>query len=385
MSYFDVILLSNYQHEPIVFMNNLTVNLLLTFLLFTVLPVSASTLEKQPSNQAKLVIAHRGASGYLPEHSMEAKAMAYGMGAHYIEQDVVMSKDNQLVVLHDHYLDRVTNVAEAFPNRQRSDGRYYAIDFTLAEIRSLKMTEGFTIKDGQQKPGFPQRFPLWQSRFNVHTLSEEIELIQGLNKSTGKNIGIYPEIKSPAFHRHEGKDISKAVLQVLKQYGYTSKSDKVYVQTFDPIELQRIHQQLLPELNIKLKLVQLIAMTDWQETLVYTGNTITGYNYDWMLKPRAMAKIAQYADGIGPWKPMLVDISTKPVTSNGILEAAHQAGLEVHPYTFRSDNGRIPDYAQDFDDLLKIFYFDIGVDGVFTDFPDKAVLFLQQHKITQLP
>lgn len=96
----------------------------------------------------KIVIAHRGASGYLPEHSMESKAMAYAMGAHYIEQDVVMSKDEQLLVLHDHYLDRVTNVAEIFSGRARNDGRYYAIDFTLAEIRSLSMTERFVLKEG---------------------------------------------------------------------------------------------------------------------------------------------------------------------------------------------------------------------------------------------
>ncbi len=91
-----------------------------------------------------LVIAHRGASGYLPEHTLEAKALAYGMKPDYIEQDVVMTKDDQLVVLHDHYLDRVTDVAERFPGRARADGRYYAIDFTLAEIKSLRVTEGST-------------------------------------------------------------------------------------------------------------------------------------------------------------------------------------------------------------------------------------------------
>lgn len=92
-----------------------------------------------------LVIAHRGASGYLPEHTLEAKTLAYAMKPDYIEQDVVMTKDDQLVVLHDHYLDRVTDVAERFPNRARADGRYYAIDFTLAEIKTLRVTEGFDI------------------------------------------------------------------------------------------------------------------------------------------------------------------------------------------------------------------------------------------------
>ena len=99
----------------------------------------------------KVVIAHRGASGYLPEHSLPAKAMAYAQGADYLEQDLVMTKDNELVVLHDHYLDRVTDVAERFPDRARKDGRYYAIDFTLPEIKSLKFTEGFDIdKEGKK-------------------------------------------------------------------------------------------------------------------------------------------------------------------------------------------------------------------------------------------
>lgn len=351
----------------------------LYFILFCLLTSSVSA---EPTNsQDKLVIAHRGASGYLPEHSMSAKAMAYAMGADYIEQDVVMSKDNQLLILHDHYLDRVTNVADIFPKRKREDSRYYAIDFTLAEIRTLAMTEGFSVDEsGQKTAEFPERFPLWKSNFKVHTLSEEIELIQGLNKSTGKNIGIYVEIKSPAFHLHEDKDISKTVLKELKRYGYDNHNDKAFVQSFDAIELQRIKQELLPELEMQVKLVQLIAMTNWQETLVYQQDKATVYNYDWMLKPSGMQKIATYADGVGPWKPMLVKESSdgSKATSNGLLEAAHKAGLVVHPYTFRADTGRIPKYAKDFNDLLKIFYFDIGVDGVFTDFPDKAVQFLQK-------
>ncbi|MFV8766013.1 glycerophosphodiester phosphodiesterase, partial [Yersinia enterocolitica] len=179
----------------------------------------------------KVVIAHRGASGYLPEHSLPAKAMAYAQGADYLEQDLVMTKDNELVVLHDHYLDRVTDVAERFPDRARKDGRYYAIDFTLPEIKSLKFTEGFDIdKEGKKVQSYPGRFPMGKSDFRVHTFQEEIEFVQGLNHSTGKNIGIYPEIKAPWFHKQEGKDISTKVLEVLKQYGYTTKADKVYLQ-----------------------------------------------------------------------------------------------------------------------------------------------------------
>lgn len=107
----------------------------------------------------KIIIAHRGASGYLPEHTLEAKTLAFAQGADYLEQDLAMSKDNHLIVIHDHFLDNLTDVATKFPNRARSDGRYYVIDFTLAELRELKTTENFFIKNGEMKPVYPGRFP----------------------------------------------------------------------------------------------------------------------------------------------------------------------------------------------------------------------------------
>ncbi len=329
-----------------------------------------------------IVIAHRGASGYLPEHSLAAKAMAYAMGVDYIEQDLAMTKDNRLVVLHDHYLDRVTNVAAVYPDRKRNDGRYYVIDFTLDEIKRLKMTEGFKIKEGKQVPNYPQRFPLWKSSFRVSTFEEEIEMIQGLNKSTGKNIGIYPEIKSPWFHRHEGKDISKEALHILKRYGYTTKTDSIYVQCFDPNETQRIHDELFPELDMEVKLVQLIAETDWEETMVYNGEKPVPYDYSWMFESGAMHKIAKYADGVGPSKSMIVDDeSTKDhLIITNMVNEAHEAGLEVHPYTFRLDPGKIPGYASSFENMLDIFCYNVGVDGVFSDFPDRAVEFIRSNK-----
>lgn len=342
------------------------------FILFTLLCFNCSS-ELLANETGKVVIAHRGASGYLPEHSMEAKAMAYAMGADYIEQDLVMTKDDQLVVLHDHYLDRVTNVAQKFPNRAREDGRYYVIDFTLDEIKTLSMTEGFTVEGERISPVYSQRFPLWKSTFRVHTFSEEIELIQGLNKSTGSDIGIYPEIKSPAFHLHNGKDISSAALKVLKRYQYDKPTSNVYLQSFDPDELKRIKSDLMPALKMNIKLVQLIAMTSWRETLRYKGNTVDHYNYDWMFDERAMEKIARYADGIGPWKSMLVKVDGSSVRSSGMVENAHKAGLKVHPYTFRADQGRIPTFARDFEDLINIYLFELNVDGVFTDFPDRAI------------
>lgn len=329
----------------------------------------------------KIVVAHRGASGYLPEHSMAAKSMAYAMGVDYIEQDVVMTKDDKLVVLHDHYLDRVTNVADVYPDRKREDGRYYAIDFTFAEIENLDMTEAFNVKDGKATADYPKRFPLWKSHFKVHSLENEIELIQGLNASTGNNIGLYVEVKAPWLHRHEGKDISTAVLKVLKQYGYTDKSSRVYLQSFDANELKRIKNELLPKFAMDIKLVQLMAETSWGETMEYIDGKPVAYDYDWMFKVDGMKKISVYADGVGPWKPMVVaPESTKDkLVFTALVKDAHQAGLQVHPYTFRLDEGRIPAYAENFEDLLDIFYNKAGVDGIFTDFPDRAVNFLKEN------
>ena len=310
----------------------------------------------------KLVIAHRGASGYLPEHTLAAKAMAYAQGAHFIEQDLVMSKDDHVVVLHDHHLDSVTDVSDVFPGRARADGRYYVVDFTLAELRQLAVTERFRLVDGATAAVYPQRFPPGKSSFQIATFAEEIELIQGLNESTGGSVGIYPEIKSPAFHRGEGKDISAAVLKVLKTYGYTERRHSVFLQCFDAAELQRIHEELLPELSMDVALVQLLG---------------TSPEFRVALTPEGMMRVADYADGIGPSMELIVDPDSTPgkLRTTDLVKLAHDLGLVVHPYTFRRD--QLPAYVEDYDGLLKIFLNDIGVDGVFTDFPNLTVEYIE--------
>tara|TARA_B110000858_G_C17801583_1_gene475619 strand:- start:2623 stop:3654 length:1032 start_codon:yes stop_codon:yes gene_type:complete len=323
----------------------------------------AVTLSSQSQSQ-KVVIAHRGASAYLPEHTLQAKAMAFAMGADYIEQDVVMTSDDHLIVLHDITLDRTTDVPECFPDRVRNDGRYYAIDFTLAEIKGLQASEGFEIEDGEKKQVFANRFPLGKSTFSVPTLSEEIELIQGTNKSTGKNIGIYPEIKSPEFHREAGKDISTAVVKMLKYYGYTSKQDKVFLQTFSFEELKIIHDEILPAEGIDLKLVQLIDDVS---------------SYPWMFEVDGMDKLSEFSDAVGPEKGLVVSRDSKKadIKITDFVARAHAVGMQVHPYTYRIDPGQLPTYADSFEDLLDIHYYAADVDAVFTDFPDRAVDFLR--------
>ncbi|APG18951.1 glycerophosphodiester phosphodiesterase [Kosakonia radicincitans DSM 16656] len=352
-----------------------------TFTRITTGLLLAGLFASQALAAEKIVIAHRGASGYLPEHTLPAKAMAYAQGADYLEQDLVMTKDDQLVVLHDHYLDRVTDVAERFPQRARKDGRFYAIDFTLDEIRSLKFTEGFDVENGKKVQLFPGRFPMGKSEFRIHTFAEEIEFVQGLNHSTGKNIGIYPEIKAPWFHHQEGKDIAAKTLEVLKKYGYTSKKDKVYLQCFDADELKRIKHELEPKMGMDLNLVQLIAYTKWHETQQkQPDGKWVNYNYDWMLQPGAMQQIAQYADGIGPDYHMLVADGSTPgnVKLTQMVKEAHEHHLQVHPFTVRAD--QLPPYASDVNQLYEVLYRQADVDGLFTDFPDKAVQFLKDKR-----
>jgi glycerophosphoryl diester phosphodiesterase len=300
-------------------------------------------------NSKKIVIAHRGASGYLPEHTLAAKAMAYAMNADFIEQDLVLSKDDIPMVIHDIYLDDVTDVAKIFPEKAREDGRFYVIDFTYAELLQLDVSERFnpTTKEAV----FPKRFPLGKSTFKLHSLQDEIELIQGLNKSTGKNIGIYPEIKNPEFHNKNGKDISKIVLSILSKYNYKSKNDNCILQCFDAKELKRIRIDLKSDLF----LCQLMEFPEEEEKL---------------------QEISTYADAIGPSLYQLikgVDENEKPIYSD-LVDKAHLLNLQVHAYTFRADQlGTIPS----FDRLLEIGFFELNLDGIFTDFPDKAVNFLK--------
>ena len=319
-----------------------------------------------------LVIAHRGASGYLPEHTLESKVLAFAQGADFIEQDVVMTRDDQLVVIHDLTLERTTDVAALFPGRARADGSYYVIDFTLEELRRLAVSEG-RRQDGQAQ--YPQRFPAGTSRFGLHTLEEELELIRGLEQSTGRRVGIYPELKSPWFHHQHGKDLASAVLRVLRDQGYRSAADGVFVQSFDHAELRRVHDDLLPALGLDLPLVQLIAENAWQETFERAEDgQWRPADYLWMQTPQGLQSLATWVVGVGPAFTMLLEAGTPAEPrANGFVAAAHAAGLVVHPYTFRQEANELPPFAASLPALLTFFLDDVGVDGVFTDFPDVAV------------
>jgi len=322
---------------------------LVFILLFLAIFSCQSNQKKDIKSTKKItVVAHRGASGYLPEHTLASKVMAYAMQVDYIEQDVVLSKDDVPIVIHDILLDDVTNVLEKFPNRKREDGRYYVIDFTFEEIKTLAVTERFDSETGLQI--YPNRFPKGTSSFRLHSLQDEIELIQGLNKSTGKNIGIYPEIKKPEFHHENGKDISKIVLNILSDYGYKTKNDKCIVQSFDAVELERIRK----ELKSQLFLVQLMEFSEQKNLLEF---------------------YASYADGIGPWYKHLISSKTADGFSfTPLIKEAHKLDLVVHPYTFREDQ---LDEFDSFEQMIDVIIHQAGADGGFTDFPDRMRKILQ--------
>jgi glycerophosphoryl diester phosphodiesterase len=319
--------------------------LLLTLLL-------SCTMIAHPTQGRPTVIAHRGASGYLPEHTLESAAYAHALGADYIEQDVVMSRDDVLIVCHDIHIDTTTDVATRFPDRRRADGRYYAVDFTWAELRTLQVSERFEPKSGI--PVYASRFPHNGASFRLCTMEEQLLLIQGLNRSTGRTAGVYPEIKEPAWHAKEGKDPGRALLGLLERFDYRTAQDKVFVQCFDPKELRRLRQ----ELKTELRLVELLDPPTETE--------------DPSKMASRLREIASYAQGVGPHLSWIARYSASgaPAVTTFVADA-HAAGLLVHPYTIRSD--ALPPGMKTLDQLLQ-FLREADADGLFIDQPDAAVV-----------
>jgi len=291
------------------------------------------------ADDGRIVIAHRGASGYLPEHTLAAYAMAYAQGADYIEPDLARTRDGAFICLHDIRLEATTDVESRFPDRHRADGRWYAADFDLAEIRQLRVHERL---EG--------RFPRQGARFFVPTFEEMIELVQGLNSSVGRTVGIYPELKSPAWHREQGLAMEEPFLEVMQRYGFYDGSAPVFVQSFElaPLERMRALGSPLPQIMLMGR----------------------GPVFDAMATRRGLAKLAELVDGIGPAKERLVE-------NPELVTWAHSAGLLVHPYTFRADS--LPPGVETLEDELRSFFVDLGVDGLFTDFPDRARVWIDRN------
>jgi glycerophosphoryl diester phosphodiesterase len=305
-----------------------------------------------------LVLAVAGEAG-----AAESRPLVIAHRADYIEQDLVLTKDDVPVVLHDIYLDTVSDVAKRFPEKKRADGRFYALDLTLAELKQLRVAERFNAKTGKRV--FAKRYPsdTAPGEFRVSTLEEELQLIQGLNQSTGRAVGIYPEIKQPKWHRDQGHDISKIVLPILARYGYATKADACFLQCFELAEVKRIRS----ELGWKGRLVMLIEAKAKGED---------GTDHEALCTVVGLRDVAKVVDGFGPSIGRIVtwtSATEKKLTT--LVADAHAAGLVVHPYTIRVDE--LPKNCPSAEALHAAVFREAKADGVFTDFTDVTLAWLR--------
>ncbi|MEQ1824993.1 MAG: glycerophosphodiester phosphodiesterase family protein [Pirellula sp.] len=312
-------------------------------------PSYCSVVSAQSKNASTVVIAHRGASGYAVEHTEAAKAMAFAQGAHFIEQDVVLSKDGQLVVTHDITMEETTDVELKFPARGRPDGRFYFSEFTWDEIQQLVMHE--RTRRGSNAAAIPGRFP-GSAGQRLLRLSDEIRMIEGWNATTGRNVGLYIELKSPAFHKKElGKSMGEELLQVLSKQ--KAPTTPCFIQCFEAEELVELHDRLRCPYPLIFLLSKAIPEND-------------------------LIPIARYARGIGPSLELIADRAADgSIRSTGLVEAAQKAGLAVHPYTVRKEAQ--PKWSNSIAETHSYLLKKLHVDGFFTDFPDLGVHAVESH------
>lgn len=332
------------------------------------------------SASAPLIIAHRGASGYAPEHTLAAYALAILQGADYIEPDLVMTRDGQLVARHDNELGLTTDVAQRpeFAERKRTqtvDGvsleGWFSEDFTLAELKTLRAIERIP----QQRPGNTR----FDGQFEIPTLQEIIDLAKSLEASQQRVIGLYPETKHPTHFQRLNLAMEEPLLATLKRNGYDSAEAPVYIQSFEVDNLQKLSKLTA------IRLVQLL----WVEGQPYDQQVLgSGLGYQQMITPEGLKNIARYASGIGPEKGMIIprDAAGNLTKPTSLVRDAHAAKLKVHPYTFRAENAFLPTSLRngsepaergDIEAELRAFLA-TGIDGLFIDQPDIAVRLRQQ-------
>ncbi|MDV3349331.1 glycerophosphodiester phosphodiesterase family protein [Leptothoe sp. LEGE 181152] len=382
------------------------------------------------NGQTPLVIGHRGASGDFPEHTLEAYRLAIYQGADFVEPDLVITSDGVLIARHEPMLDDTTNVAEVFGAERMStkmlDGEeltaYFAEDFTLAEIKQLRAI--------QSRPYRNQEF---NNEFEIPTFEEVIELVQEVSAAVGRDIGIYPETKHPTFFDQQGLSLEEPLVQTLVDTGFTDR-DRIFIQSFEIQNLLELRHEILPEAGLDdLQLVQLFGDTEgafineggggfsvpydlvanadlseaekgaiYGDLLPFLDFENPGYNS--LANAEAITEISSYADGIGPWKNniLLREPLATPVDGNGdgiaeittrltgeifpLVDFAHDAGLQVHPYTLRdeerfltlNEDGTPQTSGDEFRQLIEL-----GVDGFFTDFPETGRIIVEQFETAE--
>jgi alkaline phosphatase len=346
---------------------------------------------KTLNGQAPLVIGHRGASGERPEHTLASYELAIARGADFIEPDLVSTKDGVLVARHENEISGTTDVADhpEFVDRKATkviDGvsytGWFVEDFTLAEIKTLRAKERLAFRDQS-----------YNGQFEIPTLQEIIDLAKQKSVETGRTIGIYPETKHPTYHDSIGLSLEEPLVKILKANGLDKKDSAVFIQSFEVGNLKELNKL------IDVPLVQLLDAEDiaLDGTLIETRPAdfvVSGdqRTYGDLRSPEGLKEIATYADGIGPWKRMIVSVKGTDADGDGkaddvnqdgsvddadktttapttLVQDAHNAGLQVHPYTFRNEGRYLAaDYKGDPEAEYRQFI-SLGVDAYFSDFP----------------
>jgi glycerophosphoryl diester phosphodiesterase len=373
---------------------------LVASLVFGLGAVTPGAAQTAPTLDGKkpLIVGHRGASGHRPEHTLESYKLAIEQGADFIEPDLVATKDGVLVARHEPMLSGTTDVSTrpefaARKSVKKVDGvetdDWFAGDFTLAELKTLRAKQAFADRD-----------PSHDGKYLIPTFQEVINLAKTESARTGRAIGIYPETKHPIFHAAIGLPLEDRLLDMLKAAGWTEKSAPVIIQSFETANLKYLRGKT------QLRLVQLVdgdgvdkdggivlaAPFDKPYDFAVTGDKRT---FKDLVTAEGLKEIRTYADGVGPWKPYLlagkqvIGEDGKPKDLNGdgkideqdrvliaptsVVKDAHAAGLFVHTWTFRSEPKRLTsDFKGNPAAEYKAF-FDLGIDGLFSDFPDAAV------------
>jgi glycerophosphoryl diester phosphodiesterase len=298
-----------------------------------------------PAAAEPIVIAHRGASGYLPEHTLAAYRLAIEMGADYIEPDLVFSKDGVLVVRHDNYLSTTTDVEDhpEFAARKRKLAEredWFVEDFTLQELKTLRARQAFK---GRSKE--------FDGNYQIPTFQEVIDLATRESARLGRQVGLYPETKLASHYDGLGYDFAGSLLESLKKNNLNKQSSQVFIQSFEPDILRRLNQLT------DVRLIQLVVPLRGTDGEMQSG-----------IPNVPLEKIVKYADGVGALKYLLISPEGKPTAFVGQVKAL---GLELHAWTFRDDA-----YSSELFETAELeltFYLELGIDGFFTDFPDTGV------------
>ena len=323
-----------------------------------------------------LVIAHRGVSGYRPEHTLASYELAARMGAHFIEPDLVSTKDGVLVARHENEISGTTDVADrpVFADRRTTktiDGTeltgWFTEDFTLAELKTLRAVE--------RLPSLRQENTMYDGLYEVPTFDEVLELRARLSRELHRSIGVYPETKHPTYFDSIGLSLEEPLVASLRRAGLDRPNAPVFVQSFETSNLRQ-----LKESGVHVPLVQLISVDGAPYDLAAAGDLTT---YADLVTAEGLRDVASYAAGIGPDKALVIPRNSDGTLGEptGLVENAHAAGLVVHPYTFRNENTFLPvdlrsgsdpaAYGRALDEQLA--FLEAGVDGLFTDNPDTGM------------